>query len=98
MTALSSAGMNGAATKSRAATSPLANEPATIQPICPLGSEAEGDGRPNPSSGMAVGTESGGVVTMNLEFIPMASREDSHLHSLHVPRFRHYAFRTDMHP
>jgi len=40
----------------------------------------------------------GGVVTMNLEFIPMASREDSHLHSLHVPRFRHYAFRTDMHP
>jgi hypothetical protein len=28
----------------------------------------------------------------------MASREDSHLHSLHVPLSRHYAFRTDMHP
>jgi hypothetical protein len=34
--ALSSAGMNGAATRSRAATSPVANEPATIQPMCPL--------------------------------------------------------------
>jgi hypothetical protein len=35
---------------------------------------------------------------MNLESMPMASREDSHLHSLHVPRFRHYASRIDMHP
>jgi hypothetical protein len=35
---------------------------------------------------------------MDLESVLMASRENSHLHSLHVPRFRHYALRTDMHP
>ena len=66
--------------------------------MCPGGSGAEGDGRPDPSSGLAVGTACGAVVTKDLESMLMASREDSHLHSLHVSRFRHYAFRTDMHP
>jgi hypothetical protein len=35
---------------------------------------------------------------MDLESLLMASREGSHLHSLHVPRFRPYAFRADIPP
>ena len=41
MTAPSCAGMNGAATRSSAASSPVANEPATIQPMDPLGGVVE---------------------------------------------------------
>jgi hypothetical protein len=65
VTALSSAGMNGAATRRRAATSPVANEPATIQPIRPLGPGSGRDGRSWPSSlGVGVGVV-GVVVTMD---------------------------------
>jgi hypothetical protein len=34
---------------------------------------------------------------MDLKSMADASRENSYLHSLHVPRFRLYALRTDMH-
>jgi hypothetical protein len=61
---LSSAGMNGTATRSRAATSPAANEPATIQPMCPLG---PGTGRDGPSGPLSFGV----VVTM--DSIPCAA-------------------------
>jgi hypothetical protein len=60
VTALSSAEMNGATARSRAATSPLANEPATTQPICPLGPRSGWDGRPQPLS-LGVGS----VATMD---------------------------------
>jgi hypothetical protein len=43
---------------------------------------------------VGVGTACGAVVTKDLESMLMASREDSHLHSLHVPRFLYYATRA----
>jgi hypothetical protein len=51
-----SAGTNGAAMRSRAATSPMANEPATTQPMCPLGPASGRGGRSGPlASGVGVG-------------------------------------------
>src|SRR3954462_15569165 len=61
----SSAGTNGAATRSSAATSPVVNDPNTTHPMCPRGSGAEGDGVPDPSPGVAVGTGIGVVATMD---------------------------------
>jgi hypothetical protein len=46
----SSAGMNGAATRRTAATSPVANEPATIQPMLPLDPGPGWDGWSRPVS------------------------------------------------
>ena len=88
MMAASSAGTNGAATRSSAATSPVVNDPATTQPMCPLGPGAEGGDGPDLSSGVAVGTGSGGVVVTMDSIAAMASREYSHLHLWHVPSFR----------
>jgi hypothetical protein len=55
--------MNGAATRSRAATSPVANEPATIQPRGPRGPGSGRDGRSWPLS-LGVGVV-GVVVTID---------------------------------
>src|SRR3954452_17644088 len=61
----SSAGTNGAATRSSAATSPVVNDPNTTHPMCLRGCGAEGDGVPDPSPGVAVGTGIGVVATMD---------------------------------
>src|SRR3954447_14518759 len=61
----SSAGTNGAATRSNATMSPVVNDPNTTHPMCPRGSEAEGDGVPDPSSGVELGTGIGVVATMD---------------------------------
>jgi hypothetical protein len=88
VTSFSSAGMNGAATRSRAATNPVANEPATTQPMCPLGLAPGWDGRSGPlSSGVGVGM--GVVVTMDSIHAQVASREYKYLHLWHVPSSRH---------
>src|SRR5664280_3343727 len=55
--------MNGAATRSSAATSPAVNDPNTTQAMRPRASGAEGDGGPDPSP--AVGTGIGVVATRN---------------------------------
>src|SRR5512132_1915347 len=56
--------MNGAVVRSKAATSPVANEPATIQPMCPLDRGSGWDGRSRPLS-LGVGMGVGSVVTMD---------------------------------
>ena len=70
--AASSSGTNGAATKNSAAMSPVDNDPNTTQPIRPRGCGAEGDGAPDPSSGVAAGTGIGVVATM-VRFAALAS-------------------------
>src|SRR5215218_10443216 len=50
VTAGSSAGINGAAARRNPATSPMANEPATTQPMFPLDPGSEWDGRSRPVS------------------------------------------------
>ena len=73
VTRLSSAGRNGAATRSRATTNPTAIDPDTIQPMCLLGPRSGRDGRCPPLS-LGVGMGVAVFVTTNSIPCPVAFR------------------------
>src|SRR5512132_4516572 len=87
--------MNGATARRRAATSPVANEPATIQPIFPLDPGSGWDGRSRPLS-LGVGMGVGSVVTMDSIHAQLAPHEHSDPHLWHMPSTRHETTITDL--